>query len=405
MVKTVNENNEGDATVLQFEVDISAAGFLRISFVVASDEHLFWLNVGQLDVNDSMATFIRQELAPDPTFENIAVLKAPGQPDQPMSLRELRDCGPKMFKNNQVAPAPDDDLIPDKEVFDFPTSDHGFDTNLDGFNRPDDGVLYYNHEFGGFTKVLTRETQFPLSPGEYTVKIVVQDVFDRSVDSAVFLEAGSLKLFELVNGDYNGDGIVNNEDYIVWRYYFINPPAQASFYHGDGNGDGVVDDDDYEIWSDNWGATGNQDLEADFNRDGCVDLADLTILATYLPMPSCASRFEGDADGNGAVNLADLTVLSTQMQQGCEGEGLMAGGGEGDENLEAMLASVTDDEDLIAQLRSAFKEAAETAERTAVVVLAPVAKSLIPERADANDDGRVDEADFAIIEAALGLKE
>ena len=377
----------GDANVLEFEVELTSPGFLRLSFVFASDEYPAWIDPILFPFNDSFIILI-DEINIATIVENSVV--------QPFRVFDIIDCDPLFFEND-TAPFP---LV--------------LQSGMNEHKIP--GVPRYDHEYGGFTKVLTRETPLPLAAGTHTIRIVIQDVGeveddqgnvfpDRSVDSCLFIGENSLKLFELAQGDYNGDGIVNNEDYTVWRYYFINPPSQVTFYHGDGNGDGVVDDDDYEIWYDNWGATGNQDLEADFDRDGCVKLADLTILSTYLPMPSCASRFEGDANGDGAVNNSDLTILASQYQPGCDSEGLMAGGGEGDENLEAMLASVTDDEDLIAQLRSSFKEAAEKAERTAIVVLAPVAKSLIPERADANDDGRVDEADFAIIEAALGLKE
>lgn len=280
-IKTINANNEGDAAALQFEITTSTPGFLRISFVFGSDEHPLWLNVGNFDVNDTMAVFVRQESCPNPIFKNIALLKSPGQPDRPMSLRELRDCGTKMFRDNQVVPAPDGDLIPQASVGEFIASMHGFDTNDDDLNTPDDNIPYYNHELGGFSKKLTRETPHPLAPGEYTIKIVVQDLFDRKVDSAVFLEARSLKFYELNPGDYNGDGIVDQADYFIWRDNFLAGVTMPTFYDGDGTGDCTLDGGDYVIWYTHFGETGNRDFSADFDRNGRVENADLTTLLNF----------------------------------------------------------------------------------------------------------------------------
>jgi hypothetical protein len=55
----------------------------------------------------------------------------------------------------------------------------------------------------------------------------------------------------IVSGDYNGDELVDQQDYIVWRSNFgmtITPGAGA-----DGNGDGMIDAADYTVWRDNLG--------------------------------------------------------------------------------------------------------------------------------------------------------
>ena len=44
-------------------------------------------------------------------------------------------------------------------------------------------------------------------------------------------------------GDYNGDGLVDADDFAVWRAAFGSMDASA-----DGNGDGRVDATDYVIW-------------------------------------------------------------------------------------------------------------------------------------------------------------
>lgn len=49
-------------------------------------------------------------------------------------------------------------------------------------------------------------------------------------------------------GDYNGDGIVNQADYDMWRSDFGSNNAAA-----DGNGNGVVDSADYVVWRDHLG--------------------------------------------------------------------------------------------------------------------------------------------------------
>jgi autotransporter-associated beta strand protein len=50
-------------------------------------------------------------------------------------------------------------------------------------------------------------------------------------------------------GDYNGDGVVDTADYVVWR----RASGQVGGQVGDGNGDGRVDQADYLIWKGNFG--------------------------------------------------------------------------------------------------------------------------------------------------------
>jgi hypothetical protein len=337
---------------------------------------------GQTPINAGEVSFItnkprdrdfREDSWAESQFQNIATLKSPGEPDTPMSLRDVRNCGPTMFRSNQVAPAPDVDLIPQKQVFDFPTSEHGFDTNEDSFNRPNDGVPYYNHEFAGFSKKLTRETPFALAPATYTIKIVAQDLDDRKVDSAVFLENGSLKLFNLRQGDYNGNGVVDAADYVVWRDNLGS--TESHFYQGDGSGDGVVDNADYGLWVANFGLAGNKDFCSDFNRDGLVNDADTTIMSPYYEqLGECASRFEGDADGDGDVDSCDLDIWGYEQSNGTPAEPCacaqqLAGGGE-------MMLALTSSE--LAELKSQF-----------------------PQSADMDGNGTVDEYDITALDAAI----
>ena len=57
--------------------------------------------------------------------------------------------------------------------------------------------------------------------------------------------------FATLPGDYNGDGVVDSADYIVWRKNVGDTTSLVA----DGNGDHIVDDADYDIWRQNLGKT------------------------------------------------------------------------------------------------------------------------------------------------------
>ena len=109
--------------------------------------------------------------------ENLATFVRNGVPEN-FSLQALDAC-PDLFLRNQMSPA---------ALAAFPNSQHKI---MD----PSNYLTYYDHEFGGFSKVLTRETAKPLAPGTYTVKIVIEDVADRKVDAALFIPTAGVKLF------------------------------------------------------------------------------------------------------------------------------------------------------------------------------------------------------------------
>jgi GH15 family glucan-1,4-alpha-glucosidase len=58
-------------------------------------------------------------------------------------------------------------------------------------------------------------------------------------------------------------------------------------------------------------------LQADFNMDDAVTLADFTILAANFGTPSGATFAQGDANGDGAVTLADFTILASLFGATC----------------------------------------------------------------------------------------
>lgn len=388
-VVSVQPTVEGDAAVLQYEITLAEPGFLRISFVFASDEAPFHIFQGIGNVNDSMAVFIRQESCPNPQFSNIAVLKTPDQEDEPLSLRGLIDIDEPLFFRNQVAPAPTTDLIGGGVLGNFQSSLHGYDEDGSGFNEPADGVAYYNHEFAGFSKVLTRETPKALTPGTYTIKIVVQDVFDRNVDSAVFVQEGSLRLFEIAKGDYNLDGTVDAADYAVWRdNYGANP---ATYDQGNGNGDCTVNLADYTVWRDHLGATGNKDIRSDFDRDGDVDLGDFWFLNQFYGLGGGASRFEGDADGDGDVDDDDVDIFISEW-------GITS-------SMTTMIATTGG---VIAgayqEIQSLIAGKPGKVIESAIAAGSLLLKEQVPENPDVNNDGVIDEQDFAVLDQLMGIE-
>lgn len=56
---------------------------------------------------------------------------------------------------------------------------------------------------------------------------------------------------ELIAGDYNADGEVDDADYAVWKADF----GSTTILDADGNGDDVVDAADYTVWRDNFGSS------------------------------------------------------------------------------------------------------------------------------------------------------
>jgi glucose/arabinose dehydrogenase len=59
---------------------------------------------------------------------------------------------------------------------------------------------------------------------------------------------------ELIAGDYNADGEVDEADYEMWKTDF----GSTTKFDADGNGDQVVDAADYTVWRDNFGSSVHQ---------------------------------------------------------------------------------------------------------------------------------------------------
>ena len=317
----------GDAAVLEFRVRIRTPGYLRVSLIFASDEVP---NFVDLNFNDSIGIFVKavDDPAPGPG-QNIFTFRdeATGLQKQ-LTLFDLFEC-PELFEANRPAPAADGDTT----AFAPLTNDMEQEPNFE----PD---FFFDHEYNGFTPLLSRQTgddpdtpsleyarlMGPLKPSdppvEYTIKIVIQDVRDRGVDSAIFIPEDGIQFIAILPADFNMDGQVDSTDFntIGANWQMTN----AEYRDGDATGDGIVDAADMNIYG-LWSAPGLWDtgdahpltddgLSADFNGDGIVDMDDLDVFMWFNGVDSpCVSRFEGDANGDGRVDSEDGDIILTEL--------------------------------------------------------------------------------------------
>ncbi|HEX4413447.1 MAG TPA: PEP-CTERM sorting domain-containing protein [Lacipirellulaceae bacterium] len=76
-----------------------------------------------------------------------------------------------------------------------------------------------------------------------------------------------------VAGDYNGDGVVNAADYVVWR---DNAGSMTSLA-ADGNLNGVVDTSDYMIWRSNFGKSLPAGSGSSISGGGSLSMAGVAV--------------------------------------------------------------------------------------------------------------------------------
>jgi hypothetical protein len=92
-------------------------------------------------------------------------------------------------------------------------------------------------------------------------------------------------------GDYNGDGKVGPEDYVVWQTMF----GSSSMLAADGNGNGSVDAADYTVWRDHLGAGSGAGVSA-VGEPSSVAL--LVLGAVVVELAGLGSRRRKHGAGN-----------------------------------------------------------------------------------------------------------
>jgi parallel beta-helix repeat protein/predicted outer membrane repeat protein len=131
--------------------------------------------------------------------------------------------------------------------------------------NPIDPLLGALSDNGGPTKTLPLLAGSPAidkgdiaaAPGVGTVPANDQRgaPFGRVFDGRIDIGAAERQpIPAAVFGDYNGNGVVDASDYVVWRRT-LNATGVPAFTGADGDGDGAVDQDDYGVWRAHFGQT------------------------------------------------------------------------------------------------------------------------------------------------------
>ncbi|MEM6798591.1 MAG: dockerin type I domain-containing protein [Planctomycetota bacterium] len=143
----------------------------------------------------------------------------------------------------------------------------------DGFVPSEGDTFELISATGGVVSALINPDNFdPLPSGlEWNV------IFSSEGVSAVVVSGGIDPGF-VIDGDYNGDNIVDAADYAVWRNSLNQTGGGLP---ADGNGDGIVDALDLNIWKQNFGRTnvGPPVLATASPEPTAVGLLGMTLLA------------------------------------------------------------------------------------------------------------------------------
>ena len=272
----------GDACVLRFTVRTTHPSVLRCILVHATDEFDGWLTT---TFNDTTIVLVNNQ--------NIVKFKkmVNGQlVESLMSLAELEACN--LLMPNDLVPAPD---------------------SLDGSEHHNMTLQYYDHEYGAFTKKLGKDTTL-LPPGDYSIEIIIQDVNDTIVDSAVFIPTDGIQFSVYGKADFNMDGIVDTIDYVIWRNNLNLSPA--TFSQGDASFNGTVGPEEYDIWRANFNLTGFAEFSADFDRSGGVTQDDYLIWQAHNVTPHCSGQIQRRCQRRCSCRHRRLQHLATAIRYG-----------------------------------------------------------------------------------------
>ena len=122
--------------------------------------------------------------------------------------------------------------------------------------------------------------------GAEIAKVTIKNKNTVDFGNALILDNIQWVQSEQLLGDYDRNGIVDTADYIVWR----NATGQGGvppFSGADGNGDGMINQNDYDVWKANFGRTQPPTVVSDadpgdYDRNGIVDAADYLIWRNAL---------------------------------------------------------------------------------------------------------------------------
>jgi hypothetical protein len=117
-----------------------------------------------------------------------------------------------------------------------------------GFLRPEGGSIdFVSSIWGTFVSAV-----YPALEGGDQSYHVHDDMHDLNAPTNFANQTGFIPGVDpTLEGDYNGDGVVNNADYSVWR----DTVGSTTDPSADGNNDGLVDSADYDIWQAAFGSS------------------------------------------------------------------------------------------------------------------------------------------------------
>ena len=124
----------------------------------------------------------------------------------------------------------------------------GFIVNEDGqeivdFNLTENGEYFIAIHHKSHLAILSRESQlFSNSPGLYDFTL---SEFTAMGDAQLSYLDGK---FCLNAGDFDGNGIINNQDFNIWK---LSSAAINSYLWADADGNGIINNQDYNFWKAN----------------------------------------------------------------------------------------------------------------------------------------------------------
>lgn len=139
--------------------------------------------------------------------------------------------------------------------------------------------------------------------------------FDPPVGSPANVQAAALNASAVVasSGDYDQNGVVNTDDYRLWRGTY----GSRDDLRADGNRDGLVDGADYSVWRDNLtppplvpaSVQVALVMPGDYDANGRVDTTDYQIWRRSYG----GDNLSADGNGDGSVDAADYSVWRDRL--------------------------------------------------------------------------------------------
>jgi hypothetical protein len=102
----------------------------------------------------------------------------------------------------------------------------------------------------------------------------------------IFFQIPATDEYEIWVRQFDDEASAGGQDYALAWWYGVAPPL---IVHGDYNGDTVVDAQDYNVWRAGFGTTVGAGSGADGNGNGVIDAADYVLWRNALPAGSGSS--------------------------------------------------------------------------------------------------------------------